>query len=84
LGLHFNNFDAKDSNQKPPSAASIGNQLVKLMNQELPEIFKKISTKTKDLKGAANFYLRFLKSTVGLNEEQEKACLELVRIVVGK
>lgn len=85
LGLHFENFDAKNPKQrKPPSAAFVGNQLVKLMNDELPDIFKRITKKSEDLKGAANFYIRFLKSTIGLSPEQEKDCCSILRTVVGK
>lgn len=84
LGLHFAEFDAKNPNSNPPSAAYIGNQLVKLMNKELPDIFEKITSKAKDLNGPTSFYVRFLKSTIGLSKEQEQDCLALLRLVVGK
>ncbi|ODN00152.1 CDK5 regulatory subunit-associated protein 3 [Orchesella cincta] len=84
LGIRLENFDPKNANHKPPSAASIGNQLVALMSQELPEIFKKIASKSKDVDEAVSFYRQFLKSTIGLKEDQEKTCLGLLRLVIDK
>jgi hypothetical protein len=83
LGLHFENFDFKSSDQKPPSVGVVGNQLVTLMGKELPEIFEKITLKSKSVKGAVDFYVRFLQSTIGLSPEQEKDCVPLLRLIIG-
>jgi len=83
LGLHFENFDFKNTDQKPPSVNAVGNQLVSLMGKELPEIFTKISLKSKEVKEAVEFYLRFLKSTIGLTSQQEKDCVPLLRLMIG-
>jgi len=83
LGIKLENFDPKNANDKPPGAAFIGNQLVALMSQELPEIFKKIATKSQEVNEAVAFYRQFLKSTIGLKEDQQKTCLGLLHLVIG-
>jgi len=84
LGLNFDHFDFKSPDQKPPSLAAIGNQVVALMNLELPEIFHRVTLKSRDVKGAMEFYYRFLKSTIGLGDAELKDCLALLRLVIGK
>lgn len=84
LGLKFEGFDPKKGEGKAPSVAAVGNQLVARMKTELPAIFESITVKTKELRKAADFYVKFLKSTIGLSEEQEKEVLGLLRLVIGK
>lgn len=82
LGVKLESYDPKNPEDKPPSAAVIGNQLVALMSKELPEIFGKIADKTKDVGAAVTFYRQFLKSTIGLTDEA--SCLGLLQLVIGK
>ncbi len=81
LGIKLDNYDPKNSDEKPPSVAAIGNQLVALMSKELPEIFQKIADKTKEVSPAITFYRQFLKSTIGLKDEDP--CLNLLQLVIG-
>lgn len=82
LGIKLDNYDPKNSDEKPPSVATIGNQLVALMSKELPETFQKIAEKAKDVGPAITFYRQFLKSTIGLKDEDP--CLNLLQLVIGK
>lgn len=82
LGIQLESFNPKNGADKPPSVAAIGNQLVALMSKELPEIFQKIADKAKDVAPAVAFYKQFLKSTIGLKDE-DKSCLSLLQLVIG-
>lgn len=83
LGIQLESYDSKNSESTPPSAASLGNQLVSLMSKELPQIFQKIASKAKDIREIVSFYRQFLKSTIGLDATQEKSCLGLLFLVIG-
>jgi len=80
LGLHFENVA-----EKIPTVASVGNQLVRLMNSELDTIFEQIVTKARELKNAVFYYRKFLKSsTVGFDAQQERNCVGLLFLVIGQ
>ena len=80
LGLQF---EAQNAATKVPTIGAVGKQLTNQMSRELPVIFGKIAEKAKEVKEAVMYYRRFLKSTAGISDLEEKECVGLLNFVIG-